>query len=267
MRDKLYAMMGPSLRLHLKRALLASRHLEAMSSEDISLSLESVLDWLVTMAGNTVRYYADGRLQGHTDLTLLQTLYHANQTRTEALMLQLLVGLSHLASREASKNGGVTFSPIPRPLGVSAGPSPFPSQGMGGAGGVAHALKPLSTNEMLTREVEGVLYEGNGGAVSNTGGGVGDDEELGDEWTMKMDSEPKQTFLVPTKTEDGGGEGSGSASKGLSRRNSQTGNLLQELIGEGGIGLLPRQQSLPLTSINEKVGVVGVPIQNSFLPD
>lgn len=112
LRDTLYHMLSPSLRRQLKKALMKSGNMEQEDTDAIMERMESVLDWLVTMGANTVRYSAERRLQGHTELTLLQTLYHANQGRTESLMVELLVSLNHVASRHR-RQGEPERSPIP----------------------------------------------------------------------------------------------------------------------------------------------------------
>ena len=55
---------------------------------------------------------------GYTDLTLLQTLHHANQQKVEAYIVELIVGLHHLVSR-AKKNA----------MNKSNNVQPFPPKG------------------------------------------------------------------------------------------------------------------------------------------
>lgn len=74
------------------------------------------------------RYGLDLRMQGYTDLTLLQTLHHVEEQRMENLVLLLLVGLQHLVSRAEDGTEMQLFPPVPRmptlaPLAALAAPS------------------------------------------------------------------------------------------------------------------------------------------------
>ncbi|GJP39652.1 hypothetical protein CLOM_g24000 [Closterium sp. NIES-68] len=99
-RDYLYSLLPCSLRGKLKGALLQSQHICMESTESIEEKLEGVLDWLVTMADNTIRYASDVRVRGGSALSRLQTLQHVDEARMERLVLLLLIGLQHLASRQ-----------------------------------------------------------------------------------------------------------------------------------------------------------------------
>ncbi|GJP79299.1 hypothetical protein CLOP_g9547 [Closterium sp. NIES-67] len=124
-REALYSALPASVCGRLKRTLLQSRDIEQESTDSIRQKMEAVLDWLVTMAENTIRYGLDSRVQGHTDLTLLQTLQHVDHLKMERLVLLLLVGLQHLASRSADHD----WSPVPQgvllaPVYAPRAPSP-----------------------------------------------------------------------------------------------------------------------------------------------
>ncbi|CAI5486303.1 unnamed protein product [Closterium sp. Naga37s-1] len=103
-REALFSALPASVCGRLKRTLLQSQDIEQESTESIRQKMEAVLDWLVTMAENTIRFGLDSRVQGHTDLTLLQTLQHVDHLKMERLVLLLLVGLQHLASRSADND-------------------------------------------------------------------------------------------------------------------------------------------------------------------
>ncbi|CAI6004104.1 unnamed protein product [Closterium sp. NIES-64] len=81
------------------------------------------------------RFGLDSRVQGHTDLTLLQTLQHVDHLKMERLVLLLLVGLQHLASRSADND----WSPVPRGAvlapGAAEGASAAAGEAAGGAAG------------------------------------------------------------------------------------------------------------------------------------
>lgn len=55
---------------------------------------------------------------GYTELTLLQTLHHANQQNVEAYILELIVGLHHLVSRARKNklNNGPPQLPLKLPI-------------------------------------------------------------------------------------------------------------------------------------------------------
>lgn len=90
--------------------------------------MEDILDWLVVMAGNTLRYNTERRLQGHTELTLLQTLYHCQKKPTDDLLVQLLVHLNHFVARN-QKEGDEHWDPIPKKHGLSVFPKGAKTEG------------------------------------------------------------------------------------------------------------------------------------------
>ncbi|CAI5458055.1 unnamed protein product [Closterium sp. Yama58-4] len=90
------------------------------------------------------RFGLDSRVQGHTDLTLLQTLQHVDHLKMERLVLLLLVGLQHLASRSADNDWspvprGVVLAPVysPRVLSPDRAGSSADGGAAGGSGGSA----------------------------------------------------------------------------------------------------------------------------------
>ncbi|CAI5994879.1 unnamed protein product, partial [Closterium sp. NIES-65] len=196
-REALFSALPASVCGRLKRTLLQSQDIEQESTESIRQKMEAVLDWLVTMAENTIRFGLDSRVrarqqgavqghtdltllqtllqlpitffpssppaislalilplhsfppprfgldsrvQGHTDLTLLQTLQHVDHLKMERLVLLLLVGLQHLASRSADNDWspvprGAVLAPVYSPRGAAEGASAAAGEAAGGAAG------------------------------------------------------------------------------------------------------------------------------------
>ncbi|PHU06357.1 hypothetical protein BC332_22846 [Capsicum chinense] len=114
-RDDLYNMLPASirhsLRLRLKvfaKSFTSSVYDTALASE-WSLALGRILEWLSPLAHNTIRWHSERnfekqRLVYGANVLLVQTLYFANQTRTEAAVIELLMGLNYLSrfGREVS---------------------------------------------------------------------------------------------------------------------------------------------------------------------
>ncbi|CAI5514181.1 unnamed protein product [Closterium sp. Naga37s-1] len=146
-REALFSALPASVCGRLKRTLLQSQDIEQESTESIRQKMEAVLDWLVTMAENTIRFGLDSRVQGHTDLTLLQTLQHVDHLKMERLVLLLLVGLQHLASRSADHD----WSPVPR--GV--------------------VLAPVYSPRVLSPDRAGSSAAGGGVSAAGGGDGIG----------------------------------------------------------------------------------------------
>lgn len=71
-----------------------------------------------------VRSASDRRLPGHTDLSMLQTLHHADQATTEGYILELIVGLHNLVSKARSGAMNGHRSPMKSPVRLTALPSP-----------------------------------------------------------------------------------------------------------------------------------------------
>ncbi|XP_060201324.1 protein PSK SIMULATOR 1-like [Lycium barbarum] len=114
-RDDLYNMLPASirnsLRLRLKvfaKSVTSSIYDNALASE-WSLALGRILEWLSPLAHNTIRWHSERnfekqRLVYGANVLLVQTLYFANQARTEAAVIELLMGLNYLSrfGREVS---------------------------------------------------------------------------------------------------------------------------------------------------------------------
>uniref|UniRef100_A0ACD5UWT4 Uncharacterized protein n=1 Tax=Avena sativa TaxID=4498 RepID=A0ACD5UWT4_AVESA len=110
-RDALYQGLPPRVRLALPNRLRTSSMPRELTIDQIRAMMEKTLKWLVPMAINTtcargfLRFseWAKsgtervGRGPGRPDV--IETLYHADKTRTEAYILELVVWLHHLVSQ------------------------------------------------------------------------------------------------------------------------------------------------------------------------
>ncbi|CAM0904603.1 unnamed protein product [Alopecurus aequalis] len=110
-RDTLYQGLPPRVRLALPNKLRTSSIPRELTIDQIRVMMEKTLKWLVPMAINTtcargfLRFseWAKsgtervGRGPGRPDV--IETLYHADKTRTEAYILELVVWLHHLVSQ------------------------------------------------------------------------------------------------------------------------------------------------------------------------
>ncbi|KAL3700509.1 hypothetical protein R1sor_018531 [Riccia sorocarpa] len=111
-RDSLYQGLPPRIKASLRNRLQQASYKEELTPGDIRGEMEKTLDWLVTVAANTTRAHHGfgwvgewantGRIAGHTELTLLQTLHHADQDVVEEYILDLIVDLHYLISRTRS---------------------------------------------------------------------------------------------------------------------------------------------------------------------
>lgn len=106
-RDDLYNMLTTSIRSMLRERLklyaksLASSARDVSLAEDWSLAIARMLEWLSPLAHNTVRWHSERNYEKHQivprgSLLLVQTLYFANQSKTEAAIVELLMGLNYL---------------------------------------------------------------------------------------------------------------------------------------------------------------------------
>eukprot|EP00271_Cylindrocystis_brebissonii_P022947 TRINITY_DN909_c0_g1_i1.p1 TRINITY_DN909_c0_g1~~TRINITY_DN909_c0_g1_i1.p1 ORF type:complete len:998 (-),score=308.45 TRINITY_DN909_c0_g1_i1:2587-5229(-) len=206
LRENLYGMLTPSLKRKLKRELLKSSHLEQTSTDEMQESMEATLDWLVTMGANTIRYGTERRLQGHTELTLLQTLHHAAFDRAEELLIKLLVNLNHIVSRHR-RQGDPERSPIPQQWGAAsrAKAVQFAAPGPSQATGTLARIMGLPA-EAAAEQAGG--SEGPGGAPGHergeekTEGGTEEDEDEEDfeeAWGRTVEEEKSNGKLVETE--------------------------------------------------------------------
>ncbi|PON54382.1 hypothetical protein TorRG33x02_302680 [Trema orientale] len=106
-RDDLYNMLPASVRTALREKLKPCSKSLASSSYDPALAREwndamtAILEWLAPLAHNTIRWQSERsfeqqNLVSRANVLLVQTLYFANQEKTEAMITELLVGLNYI---------------------------------------------------------------------------------------------------------------------------------------------------------------------------
>ncbi|KAI0513452.1 hypothetical protein KFK09_009473 [Dendrobium nobile] len=106
-RDDLYGMLPRSIRMALRIRLKSYAMNLSLSVYDPDLAADwtdaigKILDWLSPLAYNMIKWQSDRNFEQHhlvssTNVLLLQTLYYANQGKTEAAITELLVGLNYL---------------------------------------------------------------------------------------------------------------------------------------------------------------------------
>ncbi|CAI5983969.1 unnamed protein product [Closterium sp. NIES-65] len=216
-RDYLYSLLPHSLRCKLKGALLQSQHICMESTESIEEKLEGVLDWLVTMADNTIRYASDVRVRGGSALSRLQTLQHVEEARMERLVLLLLIGLQHLASRQQ-------LPPPPAPAHAhTPAPSTASPHGVGEGGSGSGGGGP-SGKYAMTGAGGGPWGAGRGAGRAGSGAAERRGRDAGEEGRETREGEGQE------------GEG-GSSGKGESREAAGSGaSALPATPGGGGGG-------------------------------
>ncbi|GAA0171794.1 hypothetical protein LIER_25748 [Lithospermum erythrorhizon] len=106
-RDDLYCMLPTTVRTTLranlkifKKSLTSSIYDAALASE-WSSALSKILDWLSPLAHNTIRWHSERNFEKQHVVSgfhvlRVQTLYYANQAKTEAAITELLLGLNYL---------------------------------------------------------------------------------------------------------------------------------------------------------------------------
>lgn len=111
-RDDLYGMLPTSIRVSLRGRLRGV----GFSASDPGLASEwrealwRILEWLGPLAHNMIRWQSDRSFEQQsmvpkpTSVLLLQTLYFANQAKTEAAITELLVGLNYIWRFEREMN-------------------------------------------------------------------------------------------------------------------------------------------------------------------
>ncbi|OWM82489.1 uncharacterized protein LOC116208051 [Punica granatum] len=117
-RDDLYNMLPASIRSALRAKLksytrtLASFIYDSALLSQWSASLFQILDWLGPLAHNTVRWQSEQNIEKQPEVCgpnvlLVQTLYFADLAKTEAAIVELLVGLNYICriSREVDERG------------------------------------------------------------------------------------------------------------------------------------------------------------------
>ncbi|XXG43166.1 hypothetical protein AAC387_Pa01g3268 [Persea americana] len=116
-RDDLYSMLPTTMRVLLRKRLRGVGY----SASDPALAgewreaLRRILEWLSPLAHNMIRWQSERSLeqqktvarQSTTGVLLLQTLYFADQVKTEAAIAELLVGLNYVWRFEREMNAKV----------------------------------------------------------------------------------------------------------------------------------------------------------------
>ncbi|KAG0588162.1 hypothetical protein KC19_2G221200 [Ceratodon purpureus] len=144
-RDNLYQGLPPTMKAELRIRLHQSSKKDELSMDELKSELYKILDWMVPVASNTTKAHhgfgwvgewantgssVDRKSMGYTELTLLQTLHHANQQKVEAYILELIVGLHHLVSRAKmnamNKNNNV--HPLPQKFPIATTPTRKPTE-------------------------------------------------------------------------------------------------------------------------------------------
>ncbi|GMG99460.1 hypothetical protein Nepgr_001300 [Nepenthes gracilis] len=106
-RDDLYNMLPLSVRATLRARLkpysktLASSIYDTVLAGEWREAMTRILEWLAPLAHDMIRWqseqsYEQQSLCARTNVFLVQTLYFANQEKTEAIIIELLVGLNYI---------------------------------------------------------------------------------------------------------------------------------------------------------------------------
>ncbi|KAK6156310.1 hypothetical protein DH2020_010558 [Rehmannia glutinosa] len=106
-RDDLYNMLPASIRAALRaklkpyaKSMMSSLYDTALAGE-WNEAIRATLEWLAPLAHNMLRWQSERsfehqNLVSRTNVLLVQTLYFANQEKTEAAITELLVGLNYI---------------------------------------------------------------------------------------------------------------------------------------------------------------------------
>ncbi|KAI9157574.1 hypothetical protein LWI28_024596 [Acer negundo] len=106
-RDDLYNMLPASVRAALRDRLkqytksLASSVYDTVLAGEWTVAMTSILEWLAPLAHSMIRWQSERSFEqqslvSRTNVLLVQTLYFANQEKTEATITELLVGLNYV---------------------------------------------------------------------------------------------------------------------------------------------------------------------------
>ncbi|KAJ6727364.1 hypothetical protein OIU79_005288 [Salix purpurea] len=106
-RDDLYNMLPAKVRAALRERLkpysksLDSSVYDTVLAGEWNEAMTSILEWLAPLAHNMIRWqsersYEQQTFVSRTNVLLVQTLYFANQEKTEAAITELLVGLNYI---------------------------------------------------------------------------------------------------------------------------------------------------------------------------
>ncbi|CAK7343360.1 unnamed protein product [Dovyalis caffra] len=122
-RDDLYGMLPTTIRAALKVRLkayakpLSTFVYDASLAAEWNLALSQILEWLSPLAHNMIRWQSEHNFEraqevSSTNVLLVQTLHFADQAKTEAAIMELLVGLNYICriNREHDEKAFPEFS-------------------------------------------------------------------------------------------------------------------------------------------------------------
>ncbi|XP_027365887.1 uncharacterized protein LOC113872491 isoform X2 [Abrus precatorius] len=106
-REDLYNMLPRRVRTTLRAKLkpyskaMAKAIFDTSLAEEWTEAMRGILEWLAPLAHNMLRWQSERSYEQHsfvsrTNVLLVQTLYFANQEKTEAIITELLVGLNYV---------------------------------------------------------------------------------------------------------------------------------------------------------------------------
>ncbi|XP_065870625.1 protein PSK SIMULATOR 1 [Euphorbia lathyris] len=106
-RDDLYNMLPMNVKTAIRARLkpysksLASSIYDSSLADEWMEAMSSILEWLAPLAHNMIRWQSERSFEqqnfvSRTNVLLVQTLYFANQEKTEATITELLVGLNYV---------------------------------------------------------------------------------------------------------------------------------------------------------------------------
>ncbi|KAK9911804.1 hypothetical protein M0R45_035693 [Rubus argutus] len=106
-RDDLYNMLPASVRAALRERLkpfsksLSSAVYDTVLAGEWNVAMAGIFEWLAPLAHNMIRWQSERSFEqqtlvSRTHVLLVQTLYFANQQKTEATITELLVGLNYI---------------------------------------------------------------------------------------------------------------------------------------------------------------------------
>lgn len=119
-RDDLYNMLPSSVRAALRKKLkphAKSSVCDTGLAQEWNDAISGILEWLAPLAHNMIRWQSERSFEhqnivSRTNVFLVQTLYLANQEKTEAAITELLVGLNYVwrLGRELNTNVILDYS-------------------------------------------------------------------------------------------------------------------------------------------------------------
>ncbi|KAK8337026.1 hypothetical protein V6Z11_A09G161100 [Gossypium hirsutum] len=114
-RDELYNMLPACIRNALRLKLKsnaktwASSIRSASPAAELRMALVRILEWLAPLAHNMIRWQSDRNFEeqrkvSQSDILLVQTLHFANRPKTEAAIIELLLGLNYVCRIGRTRN-------------------------------------------------------------------------------------------------------------------------------------------------------------------